>query len=272
MPRSAFSSVFTSCVTASYLAVCGAFSGAFAAEATAPTDAANNAPITREQLPALIKEALMNDPTILTQAIDKLQAKQEEESMKKSKEAIGKLKNELYADTTSPAVGDALAADVTIVEFFDYHCGYCKKLVPAISELVEKDKKVRVVFKEFPILSEDSVLASRAALAVSRIAKDKYFDFHKAMFAEKGNFDEKTVMDEARKLGIDTVKLKNEIMNPEISAILDKNRTLGEALGVRGTPAIIIGDNLFPGAMPLEDLEKAVSIIRKSNQKNPGAK
>ncbi len=241
-----------------------------AATPTAPASAAN-APVTRDQIPALVKEALINDPSILNEAVEKMRDQQEADAKKQAKEAIAKNKAGLFSDAKSPSVGDAATADITIVEFFDYHCGYCKQVLPSITELINKDKKVRVVFKEFPILSEDSVLASRAALAVNNIAKDKYFAFHTAMMAGKGKYDEKFIMDEAKKLGIDTAKLKAEIASPDISAMLDNNRKIGEAIGVRGTPAIIIGEEFFPGAMSYADLQKAVDGVRSSAAKKPAA-
>ncbi len=238
--------------------------------AQAPTPADDdNAPITRAQLPALIKKALLNDPLILTEVIEKMQSSQDAEIAAKSKDAIIKRKNDLYSDPTSPSVG-AADADITIVEFFDYHCGYCKQALASISKLLENDKKVRVVFKEYPILSEDSKFASRAALAVNRIAKDKYFDFHKAMFAVNGNIDEKLVLDRAKSLGIDTEKLKKELSNPALEASLSKNRELGAEIGAQGTPAFVIGDNLYPGAMPYESIQKAIDAARKANKKPAG--
>ena len=195
----------------------------------------------------------------------------EEEGVKKSKDGIVKNKTELFSDPSSPSIGPA-DADVTIVEFFDYHCGYCKKALSSIMTLLEKDKKVRVVFKEYPILSEESEYASRAALAVSRIAKDKYFDFHKAMFAVTGSINEKFVLDEGKKLGIDPEKLKAEISNPEVKAILDKNRKLGAEIGAQGTPAIVIGDGFYPGAIPYEAMQKAIDDVRSGKNPTPAAR
>lgn len=231
-----------------------------AAPAT-PVAPAANAPVTRDQIPALVKEALINDPSILTEAIEKVRANKEAESKKQAKEGVATHKNELYSDPNSPVVG-AADADVTIVEFFDYHCGYCKQLLPTIAKMLETDKKIRVVFKEFPILSEDSVLASRSALAVNRIAKDKYFAFHTALMAVKGRYDEKTIFDEAKKLGIDTAKLKVEIAKPEIDAILESNRKLGEALAITGTPVTVIGSELNSGALPFDMIQKIVADAR----------
>lgn len=239
------------------------------AQAAATVD--ENAPVTRKQLPALIKEALVNDPSILNAAIDRMQMAQEEENIKKASESISKNKTDLFSDPTSPTVG-AADADVTIVEFFDYHCGYCKQALKSVSQLLEKDKKIRIVFKEYPILSEDSIYASKAALAVNRIAKDKYFDFHKAMFDVKGAINETVVLDTAKKLGIDTARLKTELTNPELTNILDKDRKLGADIGVQGTPAFIIGNNFYPGAVPYETMVKAIEEVRNSNKKSGGAK
>ncbi len=236
-----------------------------AALAQAPTVMDENAPITRKQLPALIKEILVNDPSILNAAVEKMQIAQEEENIKKSGESISKNKADLFSDPTSPSVGPK-DADVVMVEFFDYHCGYCKQALKSVSELLEKDKKLRIVFKEYPILSEDSIYASKAALAVNRIAKDKYFDFHKAMFAAKGAINEEFVLGEAKKLGIDTARLKTELSNPELANIIEKDRKLGTEIGVQGTPAFIIGNGFYPGAIPYENMVKIIEDVRKNKK------
>jgi protein-disulfide isomerase len=236
-----------------------------APETTQPTSK-DNSYITRAELPGLIKEALMKDPTILSQVVEKMQMAQEEEMTKKSKDEISKRKSDLFSDPSSPVLGSP-DADVTIVEFFDYHCGYCKQALGTISKLLESDKKVRLILKEYPILSEDSKMASKAALAVNHIAKDKYFDFHKAMFAAGSSaINENVIAAEAKKLGIDPVKLKKEMEDPSIQAELDKNRELGAAIGAMGTPAIIIGENFYPGAIPYEFMQKAVKNWRAGDK------
>jgi protein-disulfide isomerase len=256
-----FSKIFTAAFSASCLVALPVL-----AQTTSPAVAAANAPVTRDQIPQLVREALINDPTILKDAVEKMQSKQEEDMQKQAKEGIAKNKDKLIADMDSPSVG-AKDADVTVVEFFDYHCGYCKKILPDMLQLIEKDKKVRVIFKEFPILSEDSALASRAAIAVNRIAKDKYLDFHKAIFEMKGKFEEKSLFAEAKKLGVDSAKLKAEMAKPEIDAELEKNRKLAADMGIRGTPAVIIGDEFMPGAVPYEALQKAVDATRAAGKK-----
>ncbi|MEK6746554.1 MAG: DsbA family protein [Pseudomonadota bacterium] len=258
------SNLFTTSLS-TILASAFLFSTAVMAQASSDN---KNAPVTRDQLPALVKEVLLSDPTILTQVIEKMQENQANIMVANAKEAIAKNKKEIFSDPNSPVVGSA-DADVTVVEFFDYHCGYCKQAFISLSKLMDSDKKIRVVFKEYPILSDNSRLASKAALAVNRIAKDKYFDFHKAMLNVNGMISESKILEEAKKLGISEDKMKKEISNPEIETILNKNKDLGTTIGAVGTPSIIIGDNFYPGAMSFEAMQKAVAEVRaaKTNKK-----
>ena len=197
---------------------------------------ADNTPVTKAQIPALVKEALMNEPEMVMEAVKKLREKQQAEADKKTAEAIAANKEALYNDPASPAIGNMKDADITIVEFFDYHCGYCKHVLPVITQIVKDEPKVKVVFKEFPILSEDSVKAARAAIAVHRIAKDKYFMFHSGLMEHKGEYTEKALSDIAKKVGVDATAMMKEMAKEEVTVALDKSRKLGELLGVRGTP------------------------------------
>jgi protein-disulfide isomerase len=232
--------------------------------AAAPANNANL--VTKQELPGLIKDTLMRDPEMIMDAVKILKDKQAAEAKKKAEDALVKNKDTLLNDENSPVIGDAKTADLTIVEFFDYHCGYCRHLLPDLTKLYKEDGKFRIVFKEFPILSDDSAVAARAALAVNRIAKDKYFDFHTTLMKFDGKYEEKSLLELAKKLGINGDKLKAEMAKPEIAAELDKNRALAEELGIHGTPALIIGDELSPGAMPYDDLKKAVADARSGKK------
>lgn len=243
---------------------------AAAVPATAPVAAATPAPaaaapVTHGELPALVEQILVENPDIVMKAAQKMREKQVADSKKQASQSLEQHKSDIYGDTTSPTIGDP-KGDVTVVEFFDYHCGYCKQMMPSLQQLAKDDKKVRIIFREFPILSEDSVTASRAALAVNNIAKDKYFDFHMALMKTTGKFDEKAIMAAAKKVGINTDKLKTEMASNDITAQLDKNRELGESLGIRGTPALIVDDQLVPGAMPYDDLKKMIEQIRSGKK------
>lgn len=235
-----------------------------AAKPAMPAQAPSAAGVSRQELPALVKEIILNDPDIVMQAIQKLREKQATEAKQKAAEALSKYKDELFNDAASPSIGDAKTADVTLVEFFDYHCGYCKHMLPDLAKLVKEDKKLRVVFREFPILGDDSVLAAKAALAVNRIAKDKYFDYHSVLMKTQGKFDEKALLDAAKKVGVNADKVKAEMAKPEVAAQIEKNREIAESLGIRGTPAIIIGNDFTPGALSYDDMKKAVEAARAS--------
>jgi protein-disulfide isomerase len=219
-------------------------------------------PVTRGEIQQLVKDAIMADPEVIMQAVRKLRDKQEEDGKKASAEAFEKNKSVLLNDTVSPSIGDPKTSDVTIIEFFDYHCGYCKQLLPTVQQLVNEDKKVRVIFREYPILSEDSVTAARAALAVNRIDPNKYWDFHSALMKSQGKYDEASLSAIATQLGIDANKLKAEMVKPEITEYLDNNRKIGEDLGVRGTPAMFIGNKMLPGAVPYATLKRLVDEVR----------
>lgn len=229
---------------------------------TAAPAAAPQAPITRAELPALVRQAILDDPEIIMDAVKKLHDKQVESANKEVKDSLQAHQSDLFSDTESPSIGDPKTADVTLVEFFDYHCGYCKHLLPAINTLMKEDKKVRIIFREFPILSQDSVLASRAALAVHRVDPSKYFEYHTALMKTDGSFDEKKLTDIAKKVGVDTKKFKKAYGEADITEQLDKNRALAEDLGIRGTPALVFKDLILPGAVPYDDIQKVVDNIR----------
>ncbi|MBY0407015.1 MAG: DsbA family protein, partial [Rickettsiales bacterium] len=233
---------------------------ALAAPALAET-ANPSAPVTRGEFDKLVRETLINNPEILTDAIKVLHDRQQESADKESTESLSKRQDDLFKDTVSPSIGPK-NADVTIVEFFDYHCGYCKHMLPTITKLIEKDKKVRVIFREFPILSEDSVLAARAAIAVNTVAPAKYFDFHAELMKASGKYDEQMLTDAAVKLGVDAKKFQAAFESKETTAQLDKNRALAEDLGIRGTPAIVFPDKILPGAVKYDQLQKLVDDHR----------
>ncbi len=249
---------------------------ATATDATATTMAApaakgDNAPVTRAELPGLVREALLAHPEMLTDAIKVLHDKQLETASKETQAGLSKYHDELFNDTSSPSIGPK-DADVTFVEFFDYHCGYCKHLLPTIQQLTKDDKKVRIIFREFPILSPDSVLAARAAIAVNKVAPDKYFAFHTELMKSSTKFDDKQLSDLAKKLGVDAKKFKTAYEDKATTDELDKNRELAEALGIRGTPALVFPDKMLPGALSYDDLQHVVDNERHGIKDSAPAK
>lgn len=176
--------------------------------------------------------------------------------------AITQLRRQLINEPSSP-VGGNPDGDVTIVEFFDYRCGYCKKVLPSIVALLERDKKLRYVFKELPILSPESELAARAALAAWQQDKRKYLEFHTALMQAQGNLSERRILRLAGNAGLDAEKIAKNMKHPKVEEELKRNIALAEQLGIRGTPAFVIGDRLIPGAVDLSMLEKTVAEARQ---------
>jgi len=150
---------------------------------------------------------------------------------------------------------------VTIVEFFDYRCPYCKTMTDALFDIVKADGKVKLVMKDLPVLGPDSVLAARAALAARN--QKKYEEFHKAMMHLKGPLNEQTILKTAAEAGLSAEKLKKDMEDQQIDKAINDNLQLAHALGVNGTPAFIVGDQLIPGAMPPAALKQLIDQARK---------
>jgi protein-disulfide isomerase len=152
--------------------------------------------------------------------------------------------------------------DVTVVEFFDYHCPYCKAVAAPLQQLLQQDKGVRLVLKEFPILGEDSVLASHAALA--SVTQGKYWAFHQALMEHRGRFDMDVIKTIAAKAGLDPAKLEADMGKEQIEPLISANHKLAEALDVGATPTFVIGDQVVEGAVPLERLKELIQKARGS--------
>ncbi len=239
---------------------------AFIAPALSVTPAsAADKPLTREDVQAIIKDYLINNPEAVVESLKKYQEKQASDQAAKAKSALKDRAADLFQDPASPVAGN-VKGDITVVEFFDYHCGYCKRALPVITQLLNEDKNVRVVFKEFPILSPDSELASKAALAVYHAKPEKYFAYHTALMAITGKFDEAAVLAAAKKLGLEEEAVKKAMDSKEVTDELAKTRDLASSLGIQGTPSFIVGGQLFPGSVSYEDLKKSIADARKEKK------
>ncbi len=149
-----------------------------------------------------------------------------------------------------------------MVEFFDYNCGYCKKVYPSILALQKREKDVRLIFKELPILGPSSVYAAKAAFAAKR--QGQYLPFHNALMSRRGGLNHAAVIETARRLGLDIERLKADMEDPEIAAVIERNRKLAGTMEIRGTPTMIIGDTLVPGAIDSEQMSALVANARES--------
>lgn len=217
----------------------------------------------KQELGKIIKEYLISNPEIFLEAQSALEAKMEKEQAEKLKVAIAENAREIYRDPKADIAGNP-NGDITVVEFFDYNCGYCKRGLLDVIKLVEGDPNVRVVFKELPILSKGSEEASRVAIAAGR--QGKYWDMHKALLEAKGQMNEANALAIATKLGLDIEKLKKDMASPEVEEEIKKSEALAKKMGVNGTPHFLVGDRAIPGAPEdLHDqLANHVKELRKS--------
>ena len=232
---------------------------------------AMSAPVSAQQSPALtpaqadavralVRDYILQNPEIISEAVRLLQEREQAQTAQKQRQAFTALKGDIFHDPSAPILGNP-KGDVTIVEFFDYRCGYCKQVAPTIAKLLEEDRNIRLVVKEFPILGPESVVAARAALAAVR--QNKYGSLHWALLNAKGQLDEAQVMRIAGQVGLDTKQLRQDMAAPEIEAIIKRSYGLAEALQIRGTPAFIVGEELVPGAVDLPALKALVAKARK---------
>jgi protein-disulfide isomerase len=248
--RLALAAVFLAAALASAVVVAG--SGAAAGALSGPQ---------RQEVQELIRGYLMENPEVILESVRQYQAKQEAKAQAEAKAALVANRSQLESDADTPFAGNA-KGDVTIVEFFDYNCGYCKQMIPTIQELLATDKNIRYVFKELPILRADSVTAAKAALAVWKIAPEKYFAYHVALMGGRGELSEDRLFRAAENLGIDTAKLKAAMVEPQIDQTIRRNRDISRLLGINGTPAFIVGDQLLPGAVDIATLREAIAKKR----------
>lgn len=211
----------------------------------------------------IVRDYLLKNPEIVIEAIEAYKRKQTEAEDAAVRQALAARGRELFDDPDS-AVGGNPQGDVTLVEFFDYRCGVCKRVHPIITELMARDGGIRRVYKEWPILGPESVFASRAALAARRQGEEKYRAFHDAMMEARGALKQDTVLRIAAAVGLDSKRLLADLTAPEIERALQRNFSLAEALRLNGTPSFVIGDTVLRGA---RDIDTLLSIVRDARKK-----
>lgn len=241
----------------SALAACAAVALCLAA----PVARAADKPLDKAAVEKIVRDYLLANPEVLLEAMQVLETRSQAESAKSQRDAIQAAKAELFESKTSP-VGGNPKGDVTLVEFFDYNCGFCKRANPERDKAVATDGKVRIVFKELPILGPSSVTAARAALAAR--AQGKYVELHEAMFDQPGSLTDDAVFKIAEAVKIDVKRLRRDMEDPAIDKEIEANRDLARKLGIRGTPGFIVGDQLIPGAIDAETFAKLFADARQA--------
>jgi len=219
----------------------------------------------KKEIEAIIKDYLLANPEVLVEAQNALEAKMDKVQSERMAVAIKDNAAELYRPAASPIVN--ATGDVPVIEFFDYNCGFCKKAFPEVAQLIDGDKKIRLILKEFPILAKGSEEASRVALAAKM--QGKYWEFHRAMLENPGQANEASALRVAERLGLDMARLKKDMLTPEVKKEIDATHALANKMGIQGTPHFIVGDRIIAGAPEnlLELLNKNAAEVRNEGCK-----
>lgn len=199
----------------------------------------------RKAIESIIKEYLLANPEVFLEVQTALEARMEEIQAKKLQAAITAQAEQIYRSPSAPVAGNP-QGDITVVEFFDYNCGYCKRAFPDITKVIEKDSKVKLVLKELPILSKGSEEAARVALAAKE--QGKYWPVHQALLAMRGQANEQTALAVAEKAGLDMAKLKADMKGEAVTKEIARVRELAQTMGIQGTPHFLVGDRAIAGA------------------------
>jgi protein-disulfide isomerase len=227
----------------------------------AQTDKPAFTPEQEARLKQLMKEYILANPELLLEAIQTLRRKQEEQAQRQAQEALKTQRDQLQGAKDLPVAGNP-NGNITVVEFFDYRCGYCKAVKPTFDEVVKADGNIRVVFKEFPILGPASRTASLAAIAAHR--QGKYLAYHNALMAYPNNLNDDVIFTIARQVGLDVAKLKQDMNDASVKDVIERSHKVAELLGIRGTPAFVIGAEIVPGAIGADEFKQRIAAAREA--------
>jgi protein-disulfide isomerase len=231
------------------------------AQQSAPVPATSERPAELNEFEQRVRDFLREHPEVIMEALQILQERQRAAEAENLKRTIAERSDEILNDPAAP-VGGNPSGDVTLVEFFDYNCPYCRRVAPTVAETIGADPDLRVVYKEFPILGPGSTFAARAALGAQK--QGKYAPFHEALMAAGESLGEAQVLEIAREIGLDTERLEQDMQDPAIEEAIARNLQLANALGITGTPSFVIGQEVVPGAVDRRTLQGLIARARRS--------
>ncbi len=226
----------------------------------APARADGFSPAQHDEIVQILRQALKTDPTILRDALLALQADEDRSHERAMSDAIGTMGKQLF--DSADAIEGNPAGDVTMVEFYDTRCPYCRRMLPVMTQLMQAEPGLKLVMKDLPILGPNSTLESRALLAAQR--QGGYFKLRDALMASNAPASPPAIRDTATRLGLDGDKLLADMDDPAIKARLDANIALAQKIGVQGTPAMIVGRQVLAGAADLPELRQAIAEARRT--------
>lgn len=244
------------------LALAGLAAAAFGLGAL-PAQAQTLSDDQRKAVVELVRETLLKNPELIQEALVELERRNQVAQVEAQRNALLAEKASLTDPATSVLAGN-LQGDVTIVEFMDYNCGFCKRAMEDVRTLAKDDPKLKIVIKDFPILGPDSVEASRVAIAAkAQLQGQKYWDFHLKLMGTKGRINGAKALEVAKEAGADIERIKKEMEAPATRAVIEQTVALGDRLGLTGTPAFIVGDEVVFGAVGVPALKQKIEAVRK---------
>lgn len=221
----------------------------------------------KEDIQKIIYEYLVNNPDVFREAAQAFQRRSQEELLERTKTAIG-ANAKLFAKGNAPVIGNP-DGDIVLVEFMDYNCSHCKRMGQVVEDLINDNKSLKVVIRQYPIFGEGSLFASKAALAAEN--QDQFEEFHKALLASTENLEEATVLGIAEEQGLDVEKLKKDVDSNEVMERLRESVELASQLGIRGTPYFIVldasatdedGVEILPGASSQAHIQQLIDQVK----------
>jgi protein-disulfide isomerase len=217
----------------------------------------------RGEIEKIVRDYLVRNPEVLQEAINELEKKQTAEEADKKQAAVKDNAAIIFDSPRQVTIGN-LQGDVTFVEFFDYNCGYCKRAMTDMMELMKTDPKLKVVLKEFPVLGPGSVEAARVAIAARMQDKTgkKYLDFHQKLLMGRGQADKARALAVAKETGFDMARMERDMTSDEVKVTMEESLKLAEKLGLNGTPSYVIGNNIVIGAVGLDALKEKINSAR----------
>jgi len=224
------------------------------------SDEAPSAAMSKTDVEKIVRNYLLEHPEVIFEAAQRMQDKENDQRIAKIKDGAKVHATALFKEA-DPIIAGNPKGDITIVEFFDYRCPYCHKVIADLTDLLKQDGNIRLVFKEFPILSPESALAARAAIASA--SQGKYWEFHTAMMKAE-DLNQELLFKIAKDIGLDVERLKKDMNDPKVSKRLKETDDLARALGIDATPTFFVGDEPLTGAKTLKELKEAVAAARKA--------
>jgi protein-disulfide isomerase len=218
----------------------------------------------KKDVEALIGDYLRAHPEVILESVRAMQEREQAAQIKRQQDSLVSRRQEIERDPASPVVGN-VNGNVTVTEFFDYRCGYCKAVLPSVQQLLKDDPNVRFVMKELPILSPESRIAAKIALAVWKNEPKRYQELHTKLMSAQGDFSERRIFALAKEAGVDVERARRGMDAPEIEQALAANMELAQALGITGTPGFVVGKQLAPGAIDYDTLKRFVAEARKGS-------